>query len=205
MPTKKQMPCRVCSAMIIDSVTGRKKRCKRRESCRINCRPFCWQHAQTYKRKHGCDVTLRNFQTAVRIKKSKIQGANQGLFAVKDLRKRTKIPYGGTKIGDKQKQILEETGQDTHLIKIGQRTYWDANPQMPYNQIRVLLGGVANEPPPGIEPNAELIEGADRKPWIELLRSVKKNEEIYVCYGPDYFGDNSPAWRRATTCQKGWV
>lgn len=35
-------------------------RCRRKASCKVNCKDYCWQHAEDYKRSRGCSPRSSN-------------------------------------------------------------------------------------------------------------------------------------------------
>ena len=116
-----------------------------------------------------------------KVKKSKVHGS--GVFAIKDIKKNTKIiEYIGEKVlkseGDKRsakriKDFLhsEETGS-VYIFELNSK--YDIDGFFEYNKARYINHSC--------NPNCE-VSGTGLKIWIFAIRDIKKNEELTYDYG----------------------
>ena len=116
-----------------------------------------------------------------KVKKSKVHGS--GVFAIKDIKKNTKIiEYIGEKVlkseGDKRsakriKNYLhsEETGS-VYIFELNSK--YDIDGFFEYNKARYINHSC--------NPNCE-VSGTGLKIWVYAIRDIKKGEELTYDYG----------------------
>lgn len=119
-----------------------------------------------------------------KIKKVKRDGEEMnGVFTTKTMRKGARLQYYGRKINKPR------SGHDEYTVTIkrmqGDDIILDGDPAYASTAAKAVgMASFVNEPTTG-QPNAELTYENDHA-FIELIRNVKKNQEITVCYGPEY-------------------
>jgi len=118
------------------------------------------------------------------LKKSKLPGAGMGLFTSIDIAKGTRIvEYKGRL--QPWKEVKDEDGHNGYIFKLHARLAINA---LPYKK---ALGRFANDAKglvrvEGLRNNAEY-ETEGKKCFIDAIRHIKKNEEILVEYGGNFW------------------
>ena len=108
-----------------------------------------------------------------KIKKSKID--KNGLYAVRDIRKGTKIiEYKGKLISVRQSEIDPkfDNGKAIYLFNLNKKYDLDGN--FNFNTARLINHSC--------DPNCE-VAGIGLKVWVYAIRDIKKNEELSYDYG----------------------
>lgn len=118
------------------------------------------------------------------LKKSKLPESGLGLFTRVDIPKGTRIvEYKGRL--QKWKDVKDEDGYNAYLFKINSRLAVNAEP------FKKAFGRYANDARgfvriKGLHNNSEYeVEG--NKVYIDAIRHIKKNEEILVEYGGNFW------------------
>jgi uncharacterized protein len=115
---------------------------------------------------------------------SKIHG--KGVFAIKDIKKGTKIiEYIGNKIpkskGDKvakkQIEISEKNPEEGAVYIFDLNKKYDLDGNVPWNTARLINHSCS--------PNCETEQDEDDKIWIVSIKNIKKGEELTYNYGYD--------------------
>ncbi len=118
------------------------------------------------------------------LKKSKLRGAGKGLFTRVDIPKRTRIvEYKGRL--QAWKDVKDEDGYNHYLFKLNSRAAVNA---LNYKK---TFGRYANDARgfvrvEGLRNNSEY-ETKGNKVYIDAVRNIKKNEEIFVEYGGNFW------------------
>lgn len=187
---KDREPCPQCQAR-----AANRARCKR-HTCKYGFQ--CWQH------------TVKN--KGLRIKKSTIKGAGEGLFAEKTFPAHSRvIQYTGEKLTNSQlNKRYPGDKQGEYTVKVNKQYSIDAR-----NSAKSSVARYANDArgPPGSvtqkHKNADLAHQRIGKKkntprdrvYIEANnRPISKGQEVLVDYGRDYWGATKPV--RKTTKSK---
>lgn len=115
-----------------------------------------------------------------------------GLFAAKNLKAGDEYEYNGKIISQSVYTNMTDS-QSGYVLELPQKTdrgttqYVDGNPAKSTQKNPVSKSVFANEPPVDSNgANAELRYKDNNTVWIQLTKDVKKDEEIFVCYGNEY-------------------
>ena len=114
-----------------------------------------------------------------KIKKSKID--KNGLYAVRDIRKGTKIiEYKGKLISVRQSEIDPkfDNGKAIYLFKINKK--YDLDGDFKFNTARLINHSC--------DPNCEVF-GSGLKVWVYAMKNIKKGDELSYDYGFSYDDD----------------
>lgn len=120
----------------------------------------------------------------VRVKKSTLPGAGQGLFAKITFRKGDRITeYKGRR--ELWKEIKHTDGYNGYLLRLSRTVAINALPN------KKTFGRYANDAAgfgkrAGAKNNAEYLIYGDRC-YIEATRTIQKGEEIFVGYGREFW------------------
>lgn len=118
------------------------------------------------------------------VKKSQLPHCGKGLFTKIDIVKGTRIVEYKGRI-EAWEEVKDEDGYNGYLLRINWQTTINA---LPYKK---ALGRYANDARglarvKGLRNNAEYVtEG--RRCYIEAIRAIRKDEEILVGYGNEYW------------------
>ena len=100
---------------------------------------------------------------------------NRGLFASKNIKKRTKIIYyTGKIITKKQTENNPKFDNDKAIYLFNLNNRYDLDGDFSYNTARLINHSC--------DPNCE-VEGKGLKLWISSIKDIKKNEELTYDYG----------------------
>ena len=141
---------------------------------------------QYYNKLLKCNMWVYK-NDALYIGKSTIPNTNIiGVFANKNIKKDTRFMYEGERIdleeGDKREN------QDYLMMEPNKQYYIDGNPKLSCDDMKNAVSKIvfANEPPVDSEgPNAEFVDH-NGKVMLEIIKNIKKGDEIFICYGTGY-------------------
>jgi len=116
-----------------------------------------------------------------RIKKSNIDPNGKGLYALKNIKKGTKIiNYIGKIITKKQTEESEKFDNSKPIYLFNLNNRYDLDGNFKFNTAR-LINHSCN-------PNCE-VKGAGLKIWVYSIKKIKKGEELTYDYGFSYDKD----------------
>ena len=108
-----------------------------------------------------------------KVKKSYID--NKGLYAVKDIKDRTRIiEYKGKILTKKQVELNPKFDNDKAIYLFNINKKYDLDGDFKYNTARLINHSC--------DPNCE-VDGVGLKLWIYAIKDIKKNEELTYDYG----------------------
>ena len=108
-----------------------------------------------------------------KVKKSRID--NRGLYAVKNIKKDTKIiEYKGKIITVKETETNPKFDNDKAIYLFNLNKKYDLDGDFKYNIARLINHSC--------DPNCE-VDGVGLKLWIYAVKDIKKNEELTYDYG----------------------
>ena len=111
-----------------------------------------------------------------KVKKSEID--NYGLYAVKDIKDRTRIiEYKGKILSKKQVEENSKFDNDKAIYLFNINKKYDLDGDFKYNTARLINHSC--------DPNCE-VYGAGLKVWVYAIRDIKKGEELTYDYGFGY-------------------
>ena len=111
-----------------------------------------------------------------KVKKSEID--NYGLYAVKDIKDRTRIiEYKGKILTKKQVEENSKFDNDKAIYLFNINKKYDLDGDFKYNTARLINHSC--------DPNCE-VYGAGLKVWVYAIRDIKKGEEVTYDYGFGY-------------------
>ena len=111
-----------------------------------------------------------------KVKKSEID--NYGLYAVKDIKDRTRIiEYKGKILTKKQVEENSKFDNDKAIYLFNINKKYDLDGDFKYNTARLINHSC--------DPNCE-VYGAGLKVWVYAIRDIKKGEELTYDYGFGY-------------------
>ena len=116
-----------------------------------------------------------------RIKKSNIDRNGKGLYAIKNIKKGTKIiDYVGKIITKKQTEKSEkfDNAKPIYLFNLNNR--YDLDGDVPWNIARLINHSCSN--------NCDY-DGKGLKLWVTAIKNIKKGEELTCDYGFSYDSD----------------
>jgi len=118
------------------------------------------------------------------VQKSQLPGCGKGLYTKVDIKKGERIVEYKGRI-QPWKEVKDQDGYNGYLLRINWQTTINA---LPYKK---ALGRYANDAKgltkvKGLRNNAEYVT-EERKCFIEATRAIRKNEEILVGYGTEYW------------------
>ena len=111
-----------------------------------------------------------------KVKKSEID--NYGLYAVKDIKDRTRIiEYKGKILSKKQVEENSKFDNDKAIYLFNINKKYDLDGDFKYNTARLINHSC--------DPNCE-VYGTGLKVWVYAIRDIKKGEELSYDYGFGY-------------------
>ncbi len=111
-----------------------------------------------------------------KVKKSEID--NYGLYAVKDIKDRTRIiEYKGKILSKKQVEENSKFDNDKAIYLFNINKKYDLDGDFKYNTARLINHSC--------DPNCE-VYGTGLKVWVYAIRDIKKGEELTYDYGFGY-------------------
>ena len=114
-----------------------------------------------------------------KVKKSEID--NYGLYAVKDIKDRTRIiEYKGKILTKKQVEENSKFDNDKAIYLFNINKKYDLDGDFKYNTARLINHSC--------DPNCE-VYGTGLKVWVYAIRDIKKGEELTYDYGFSYDKD----------------
>ena len=136
------------------------------------------------------DISKIEVSDLVILKKSKIPGAGIGVYAAKDIAKDSIVgEYKGTFLSDEEYKKLVDADEWHYVMGLNECSYKYTN------GIRFIDGRNGNfttrmNYAPTEFQNVKFQKVCE-KPFVVVvtLRNIKKDEEIYIDYGPDYIYD----------------
>ncbi len=181
-----ELECMQCTHKIVDSRTGRQRRCKRKTCYTL---PYCWQHlVNVYKLQIG-RTTLKD-SNGVRLD-------FLGLFACDPksndgvvFRAKSRIaPYVG-EIIDSEQLNDRYPDEDTapYSLMLSRDKYVDSS------CVRGV-GSLANACIPSLNPNcktnAKLVTSSSNYPFLVATSTIRHGDEVFLSYGRSYFAKKS--------------
>ncbi len=116
-----------------------------------------------------------------RIKKSNIDRKGHGLYAIKDIKKGTRIlDYVGNIITKKQTEDSEKFDNEKPIYLFNLNRRYDLDGDVSWNTARLINHSCSN--------NCDY-EGKGLKLWVIAIKDIKKGEELTCDYGFGYDTD----------------
>lgn len=184
------MTCTICIAKT--KTNG--QRCKRKISCHIGCKKYCWQHATSHNAKHKtCKddnperKSKRNKPIVLKVKKSKIKGAGQGLFAgTGGISKGTEIVRMSDPIIVSSEQDVEDRGlPHDSVIHISGNT--KNKTQLVFDAAFIDMDHIPlwyRQNHSSTDPNSRVKRKSNKIIYWQALRDIDEGEEIVFDYEP---------------------